>query len=210
MWHFIALFVYAISGACATSNDIFAQVDIINRQQNSAYLVASNSGYDEVTLDIHPKNLGLAKGLANGLIISMKDLEDTLASVDIQRGNSLRATIQMMRFSRPNGNENFLLQVYTNGKLQTSASYCTNQENAQNTKKPQVSMSPALVEHNILRTELSFDLPKSLDSHTYTLIISMVLNDLPRFKIFCKTTKQEEKIFDLVYHADTVEPKVLA
>ena len=207
MWNLLLLCIYAISGTCATPDGIFEQVESINSKQQVAHIAASKSDCGETTLYINPTQ----RGPAHRLTISIQDIkEQNPASIKIYRGNTFLTYIEIMRLPLSDDKEDVLLSVYAGANEQyASARYCTKAQNVHSTPDPQATISPSLLKHGILKTEISCNLPISLDAHVYTLGVSMLLEGLPRFNIFCKTTEQEGKLFELIYHPDALTPKAV-
>ena len=210
MRNLLLLCIYAISGTCATPDGIFAQVDTINDQQKAAHLIASKSDYGKKVLYIDSAQSAFTPGLT----ISMEDLRThKMALIEIDRGSKPLTRIEIMRLPLSDGDEDVLLEVSSCEDKQdksvryASAYYRTKTQNVHSIPDPQATLSPFLLNFGIPHAEISCELPKSTDAHTYTLVIAVLLTALPRFTIFCKTTKQEDKLFELVYHPSAVIPQ---
>lgn len=205
MWNFILLFVCTVSGTCSTPEDIFTQVETINSLQTSANLVAEKPNKDETTVCIHPEG----QGFVPGLDISVQDIrKNNSAYIKISRGEILLTSIEITRYPTNDSEEELLLNVCDGGTSQRFATvrYYTNGQNVQNIQEPQATLVPHSIQRTIPEAEIRCDLPRSKDGHTYALVVSMLLHDLPRFDISCETTKQERKLFKLTYHPSKMVP----
>lgn len=204
----ILLFIYALSGVCATPDTFGDALNIkeLNTQQLAAQFSKSKDN-DCLLLTISPYDK-----TSTSLIISMEDMEVcNPCHITVYRNKKTTvplATTTITRSHPLQGYDRVNVTVHATNTLHqfqryTSLSFFSNAE---------MHVSQPLAEifsGDELLAKITYPLPTHADGSCYVLSVLTDLDDLPQFTVALQTHDASKTISKLKFDAFTTTPKVL-